>query len=251
MKRDAAIDGDFCAAVSLEAGASMEGSHAPLRSPHPSTRAAVCGWLVLAAALATVSPSQAQSTALPPSANAHGSLTMEASVTSTGGASNAKSGLHTSAGAVTGDFTTQDFSQKQDQNEALGLAVEVRNLGGAADSATVDWYFFARSVKKGEGQYIFDHGTKPVQLTAGGGAQIPVQSASLHNTIEKKLHLSNDPNSNPSASVHKSGAVVTGWIVRLVADGKPLIVKASAPSLEELGRDDEMLAAYPRKAGKK
>ena len=62
--------------------------------------------------------------------------------------------------------------------------------------------------------------------------------------VEKQLRLTDavDPVTKlpvgPSTSVKKSESTLSGWIVRLMIDGKPYQIRASSPSLEALAKND-------------
>src|SRR4051812_24589664 len=74
------------------------------------------------------------------------SLSMEAKVTATGGASNAKATLRVDEGGkpLGGGWVTatnKDYSQKRNKDSAIGLEVEVRNIGREPQNAKLQWYF--------------------------------------------------------------------------------------------------------------
>src|SRR4051794_398703 len=191
-------------------------------------------------------------------AQTHHSLGMDTNVTSTGASTDSSSGLHIGLGGkplgngwVTA--TTKDYSQKRKKADGIGIDVEIRNLSREHDSAKLEWYFFAQRIDgKGE-DYLFDQGSEAVTLDPNSTTKFDLQSESLHSEVVKKLHTTNGVNKlgqhiQPSASVQKSGSKLAGWIVRLMVDGAPLIVKASSPSYETLGQGDPR--AFRRKAGK-
>ncbi len=185
----------------------------------------------------------------------HHSLSFDAAVTGTGGASNASTGLHENLGGkpLGGGWSTseqQDFSSNRKRNSGISLSVSVRNLAPTADQAKLEWYFIGKPVEK-ENEFIFDSGSKEVALQGGGTQTIPLESKELASHEEKKLHIdkgvANGRAIPPSASTKKTGSKVAGWMLRLVADGQVLQVRASSPVLESLGRNDAQLASFPRK----
>jgi hypothetical protein len=75
--------------------------------------------------------------------------------------------------------------------------------------------------------------------------------------MKEERHLHTDSGTSatgapipPSASTTKTGAKVSGWMVRLIVEGKVLAVRASSPTLEDLAKNDAALASYPRKEKK-
>jgi hypothetical protein len=187
------------------------------------------------------------------------SLNMEAAVMSSGGSSIAKTGLRLDPGGkpLGGGWTTaqqRDYSQKRNKESAIGLDVQVRNVGRTADQAKLDWFFFARPVKDGD-LYIFDRGSKDITVDASSTLKVPLESKALHSSTVKQLHTTNGVNAlgnhiPPSASVQKRGSVVGGWIVRLIVDGDVAVVRASSPSLEARGKNDDHLGGGKVQAAK-
>ncbi len=184
------------------------------------------------------------------------SLSMDATVTSTGGATKSSSALKTDLGGqpVLGGIAaeTDDYTQKRAKESGIALLVQVRNLGRAPDSAKVEWYFFAKPIEKGR-EYIFDSGNQNITVAPATAESIPVKSAPIKSLVVKQLHTTDGVNSLgqqilPSASVKKTGSTVGGWIVRLIIDGKPGQIRASSPSLETLAKNESALSTYPRSA---
>jgi hypothetical protein len=176
------------------------------------------------------------------------SLGLDAAVMSSGGSGTAHAGYHQNIPKSPHEATNKDFSQKHTQESGLALDVSVRNFGQQADHAKLEWYFFANPIGKGE-NFIFDQGSQQVTIAPGSTSKIPVESKELHSAVVKQLHTTNAVNGlgqhiPPSASVHKTGSLADGWIVRLVTDDGIAAVKASSPTLEALGKSDEQLAAF-------
>jgi hypothetical protein len=179
-----------------------------------------------------------------PTATGH-SLSLDAAVISSGGASNAKSGLKLDPGGVPlgGGWSTaeqRDYKQARNKQSAIGLRVEVRNLSSIADHAELDWCFVARPVGKGEDR-VFESGQQKIAIDASSTEKFELRSKALKSSVVKELHTTNGVNAlgdpiPPSASVHRSGETVGGWIVRLIIDNRVAQVRASSPSLEAIGR---------------
>ena len=87
-------------------------------------------------------------------------------------------------------------------------------------------------------------------LPAGRSQSFPLEAQELVEKDERHLHINkgvaNGRAIPPAASTKKTGSKFDGWMVRLVADGQVLAVRASSPALEELGKNDAALASYPK-----
>jgi hypothetical protein len=175
------------------------------------------------------------------------SLSLDAAVISSGGASNAKSGLRLDPGGfpLGGGWVTaeqRDYKQARNKQSAVGLAVQVRNLSRIADHAELDWCFIARPVGKGEDR-VFESGQQKIAIDANSTAKFELRSKPLKSSVVKELHTTTGVDVfgkpiPPSASVQRSGETVGGWIVRLIIDNRVAQVRASSPSLEAIGRKE-------------
>ena len=137
------------------------------------------------------------------------------------------------------------------------LQVNVRNFGTVPDQAQVEGYFIAQYVghpwPKGTSdyvqnlpqEYVFDHPVKPLAVAAGGTGSLTLDSVEVRTMLTKFASTTtgyyNPGSSSSVASTNEVGTKVRGWIVRLVADGKVLAVRASTSTYEELGKDDTRL----------
>jgi hypothetical protein len=212
--------------------------------------------ILFSAALALARLSYAQAPATPP----HHSLSLEANVTGTGGASKASTALNLDPGGkpIAGGMTSaeqDDYKTNRTKNSGLGLDVKVRNLAPTPDQTTVEWYFMGKSVGKDAKEFIFDSGSKQITVNAGAEEDLPLRSADLTVHEERHLHINTGVSSTggaipPSASTKKSGAKVSGWLVRLVAAGQVIAVRASSQAFEDLGKNDTALSSYPRQEKK-
>ena len=139
------------------------------------------------------------------------------------------------------------------------LQVTVRNFGPVPDQAQVEGYFIAQYVghpwPKGTPdyvqnlpqEYVFDHPVKPLAVAASSTGSLTLDSVEVRTLLTKSASTStgyyNPGFTTSSASSSEVGTKLRGWIVRLVADGKVLAVRASTSSYEELGKDDARLKA--------
>ena len=188
--------------------------------------------------------------------SSHG-LSMDVAVTATGGATKSSASVKTDVGGTPlgngwVSAETDDYTQNRVKESGVSLAVQLRNFGRTPDKAKLEWYFVAKSVEARGNGYIFESGDHDVTLAASSSTSFSLKSAPVKSVTEKQLHTTDgvDPFTGaavaPTASVRKSGSNLSGWIVRLMVDGKPYQVRASSPSLEALAKNDSQLAAFPR-----
>ncbi|MEA3188989.1 MAG: hypothetical protein QOD99_2819 [Chthoniobacter sp.] len=136
-------------------------------------------------------------------------------------AGNDVSSGHSANTTWTGDVVIKN-SKKRDKS----LEIVVRNSGGEAKSATLQWFFVSLGAADGEKQ-IFDRGTKDLELA-------PTSSQS--NTVTSKELQSTQISRNGEAQA--KGRKIYGWIVRLLDDDDKVIAqKCSDGMLEAVTRD--------------
>lgn len=183
-------------------------------------------------------------------------LSLDVKVTGSGGASNASSSLnHKPGGKPLGGgwvtATQDDYKQKRDRESSLDLEVDVRNVSHDQEVASLEWYFFSKDLDGGGDDKLFDHGSEAVNLGPAQSNDYSVRSKTL-----KELHKTNGVNAlgdhiHPKATVKKSGAKVSGWIVRLVVNDAPVAIQASSPTLQAMGARDESLERLTGKLEKR
>ncbi len=137
------------------------------------------------------------------------------------------------------------------------LQIGLRNFGPTPDTAQVECYFIASPVgtpypkfsplyvKDLPKEFIFDHSVRPLTAPASATGTLTVVSTEVRTFVEKSASTYTFLNgtSASSGSAQETGTRLRGWIVRLVADGKVLGVRASTGTYEDLGKDDAKLQA--------
>jgi hypothetical protein len=176
---------------------------------------------------------------LPRSGIAQGSghsLSLQAVVRSSGGGGGTAGDVKVGSG--TG--SAKSFTQTQERDRAVGLEVEVRNLARVADKAKLEWYFYAKPITGASEVSVFDQGSSDLTIEAGSSSKLTVTSKELHSSVERKSGPSGKGKTvkAPKNTVEKTGDKLAGWLVRVVADGKPIAIKASSPTFERLGAGD-------------
>ena len=153
---------------------------------------------------------------------------------------------------------------------SASIAITVHNFGTAPDAAQVEWFFVATPAKLEPGKsasdqlFVFDKGSQSLNLPASGEIKIPVTSKETTSELKRPARgnfgrknftkgkatppptgapiLATPPPTGPQ----ESGDKLSGWIVRVMADGKAIAIKGSKDSLEELGKDDAKLATLTK-----
>jgi hypothetical protein len=182
------------------------------------------------------------------------SLSMEVRLLASG--STVRSGAGSSAnlgalqrGAGGGDKTSvETYSRSREAASGASYLVEVRNLATTPDTARVEWYFFGEGIRKDADDFIAATGSRDLTVPAAASEKFELDSPDFVSRHEKNLRMTKGNGTVGHAiSTKKSGARMSGWMVRLLVDGQVAAVRASRPSFEAAGRDPARLAAYPRK----
>src|SRR6476469_624789 len=130
-------------------------------------------WRKYASAFMTLALVTAARAELP--VNTGHSLSLDAAVISSGGASNAKTGLNLDPGGIPlgGGWSTaetRDYKQVRNKQSAVGLRVEVRNLSRVGDQAELDWCFIAKPLGKGN-DHVFESGQQKITVDASSSVR--------------------------------------------------------------------------------
>lgn len=184
------------------------------------------------------------------------SLSLDVRPVSSGGATRSRNNLKIQESPRLPGFDqlrNESFSASRTRGSGVGLDLEVKNFSRQNDEATLEWYFVGKQVTGGS-FFVFDQGSQKVQIRAGSREIVEIQSKELTSTVEKNLerrsgYVRGTLTNESSASVKRSGYKAAGWIVRLMADGQLLQVRASAPSLDTIGKNESQLGQLPRGPG--
>lgn len=180
------------------------------------------------------------------------SLSLDVRVVSSGGAARSDAGSNANLGALTGrGVSVEKYSRSREAKSGAGLVVEVRNLTSSPEKAEVEWYFFGEGVKKNADDFIAATASRDVTVPAAGSEKIDIHSPEFASREEQNLTITKSGGSvKKGMSTSRSGAKMSGWMVRLLVGGQVAAVRASSPSLEAAGREPAKLKAYPRKLKK-
>ena len=181
------------------------------------------------------------------------SLSLQVEPLSTGGA--VDESVATRDRSVSGEHANKKEAQMrttraQTSKSSVSIEISVRNFGTVPDAAQVEWYFMAAPAHLEPGKsaidqtFVFDKGAQNVSLAANGTARIPATSkeATVETTRKAGFHTGKFHGVH-NGGAQETGDVLSGWIVRVVADGKMIEARASRQELEDLARDHARLDA--------
>jgi hypothetical protein len=185
-----------------------------------------------------------------PVAPAAHSLSVKVDQLNSGGSAETHEGTHVSPIVNhPGEVTSIKNNQTQTNRQSEGIQITVRNFGSLPDSARVEWYFVDSPERPNskkpaaEQQSIFDQGSQTVSLAPGGVQTIPVQSRDVTSTVKRHTQ----EHEGARGRVHQerratgkkeTGSVMSGWMVRVVADGRVIDSSASNDEFGEIAKDD-------------
>ncbi|MCX7819957.1 MAG: hypothetical protein N2652_12245 [Kiritimatiellae bacterium] len=129
-------------------------------------------------------------------------------------------------------------THSRDYSRSVAVNIQVRGMGSRA-SATLEWYFIARSNRNGE-LWIFDEGREAVELDPSKLVELQKASKELAASVSEYGAWMRE----------ERGSRVEGYVVRVVAGTKVLAVDASAKTLEVMARDPVKWAALVEKSEK-
>jgi|GEM_PF-2160080 len=178
---------------------------------------------------------------IPLSARSH-SVSVDVKVVSSGGATSVGKNTKDEHGRFTGNggqgLSTTTYENKVSQIHQTVLAIAVRNFSTVPDEVQLEWYFFGAQVGSSK-YFVFDSGTRKLPLAAGETQAINAASKEAETTTVQQMTTASGY--NPLYSTERLGTSLKGWMVRLVADGKVVQVRASDLKYEEIGKDDSKL----------
>lgn len=141
------------------------------------------------------------------------------------------------------------------QNHSTTLGVTVRNQDKTPDEVQIEWYFFAKDEKNYHvtKEYLFDSGSKTVTIQPTGQEEFDVASKTAQTFNTTKLTTTTvgtgtNQGSSTTESQSQGGTKISGWVVRMLMDGKVLDARGSDFKYEDAAKDPDKFAAL--KAGR-
>lgn len=185
-------------------------------------------------------------------------LTLDVVNMGAGGALKSTGGGLPNPGANNNNNNTATATSTQTRNHTTTLRVNMRSLDKTPDEVTVEWYFFGKTVQNHRSgkEFVFDSGTKTVSIAPTGGATFDVTSKVAQTKRTTTTTANNNNNNNTAGNrnisynttENQSGTEISGWVVRMVVDGKVLDAKGSDFKYTDAAKDPDKFAAL--KAGK-
>ncbi len=113
----------------------------------------------------------------------------------------------------------------------MGIDIEVRNMQQHPDTFSVEWYFVAKTVARGE-FWLFDSGKKSVELKAGAVEQFSQVCKPIKQTVEHYESL---------GVTYLSGSKLEGYVVVVRAEGQIIASAVSLQYLEPYAKNPDLL----------
>ena len=158
---------------------------------------------------------------------------------------------------------TATTTSTQTRNHATTLEVSIRSLDKTQDQVIVEWYFFGKKVQNHRAgkESVFDSGTKTVSIAPTGGAVFDITSKVAQTTRTTRTTATNNNNNGNQGNANnrnnnisyttdeqQSGTEISGWVVRMIVDGRVYDAKGSEFKYEDAAKDPDKFAQL--KAGK-
>jgi hypothetical protein len=186
----------------------------------------------LSLGICAVARAQVSVPTAPKLAPAASSLSFDARLVSNGG---------TARNDQTGPKAPYTTAQnKETRSSKMTVEIRARNFAAAPADAQLEWYFIARDLQSKK-PYVWDQGTRELKLAAGSEQKETVESAELYQTTTKTsenhplpAYIGQTPRYQASSSKQEWGAKPYGWIVRMRAGGRVVLVRASSNDLETM-----------------
>jgi len=129
------------------------------------------------------------------------------------------------------------YYQRRDYSGSFVLQVDIHNLSREPVACEVEWFFTAKPMRGGKA-YVFDKGSKQIEIPGGQWSKEQVASEVVEGTKARGITYQTE-----------SGSKKDGWIVRVKENGQITRVRASSTSLEAIAKNpaqmEQLLAAQP------
>lgn len=154
---------------------------------------------------------------------------------------------------------TTDYTRIQSQNHSTTLAITIRSQDKTPTQVQVEWYFFAKKIQDNHvsKDSVFDSGNKTVTIQPTGSETLDAVSKAVQTSTSRRYETSTSYDSSTGSQSSttyamgpdmRNGTKISGWVVRILVDGKVVDAKGSEFKYEDAARDQEKLDAL--KAGR-
>ena len=156
-----------------------------------------------------------------------------------------------------GQNQTASSTGKQTRNHSTTLGITIQSQDKTPVDVTVEWYFFAKKEMnyRGGKEFLFDSGSKTLTIRPTGSETFDETSKVAQTTKTTKITgqnstntATNDNYTSYSASESEGGTKITGWVVRMLVDGKVIATRGSDFKYEDAAKDPDKFEAF--KAGR-
>lgn len=159
-----------------------------------------------------------------------------------------------SGGASSGAVGTTTSTAIQSQTHSTALAVSIRSQDKTPTQVQIEWYFFARKIQANHvsKDAVFDSGNKTVTIQPTGSETFDVVSKAVQTSTSRRYETSTSYNSatgNNSSTTYavgpdmRNGTKISGWVVRILVDGKVIDAKGSEFKYEDAAKNPDKFEA--------
>jgi len=127
------------------------------------------------------------------------------------------------SGARTSDQSW--YYQRRDYSGSFVLQVDIHNLSKESVACEVEWFFTAKPMRGGKA-YVFDKGSKQIEIAGGQWNKEQVASEVVEGTKVRDYYYQSE-----------RGSKKDGWIVRVKENGQITRVRASSTTLEAIAKN--------------
>ncbi len=146
--------------------------------------------------------------------------------------------------STSGVIRTEKGGSLRSKSTIANLEISVRNFRAVEQEVVVRTFFLAKNPTGGSFFYLVGKIETPLKVPASGSAKTTATSARVGSSTERKYTETTSQNSYSSTtSSTASGANLYGWIVEVVANGRPVVSRGSNLTLEATAHDPSGLDA--------
>lgn len=152
-----------------------------------------------------------------------------------------------------GAVGTTSSTATQAQTHTTTLAITIRSQDKTPTQVQVEWYFFAKKIQgsRVSKDSLLDSGNKSITVQPTGSETFDVTSKPARTATSRTYTTTtsyNGTTGNTTSSTlagpdTRSGTKISGWVVRILVDGKVLDAKGSEFKFEDAAKDPDKFAA--------
>ena len=153
-------------------------------------------------------------------------------------------------GVTTAPVGTTYSTDTESHGHSTKLAISIRNQDKTPIQVQVEWYFFAKQIQNNKvgKESVFDSGNKTITLQPAGNESFDITSKVTQTTTSRRYatatsyDVTSGNNTTSTYSIgddKRNGTKLTGWVVRILVDGKILDAKGSEFKFEDAAKSPD------------